>query len=395
MLVLLCACTAPKHPSNLEAIDEICQPLCVKRQGCDASDEFGSCMSSCRNFGTPRRIYWRADYIASIRACLARTACGPDFARTIRRSCFDETYAGLPPTPLAKTYCRARVDKDRICGMTTFTDKCLEGNKVFTDAILAQKNDCLQDHTCKSYGGCLHAIVGPDEYMDDPDRSAEWRRRPVPKAPPTTIRFEGAVKVANELPVKAAIVCVRDHSDIPCMTTDAVGSFGIGLPANQELTVTVQADGLASTAFGVSTGTRDLTQWTLSLEKAETVAARYAAFGVKYPDESRGFVLVRDEVPGADGAGVDGITMSLLPSIGKGPFYFEANSSPNPNRTSTSTWSAAAFAELSPSVVEVVLGPGGVTCVPSKSGWAAEATNRVRAPVLKGYETHVQMRCNR
>jgi hypothetical protein len=395
MLALACACAGPKHPSNPGAIDEICQPLCAKRQGCDPADEFGSCMSTCRHYGSPRRIYWRADHIADIQACIGRTACGPDMARTLQRSCYRETHASMKPTILAETYCKKAVEKDRICGTTTLFDKCVEGNKVFTDPILTQKIDCLDDHPCKSYGGCLVAVVGPDEYAEDSDRNAEWRRQPVPKAPPTTSRFAGTIKIANEVAVERANVCVHDQPEIPCVTTDSAGHFSFDLPVNRELAVTVRGEGLASTVFGVSTTTRDLTDSSLSLEKAETVAARYAAFGVKYPDDDRGFVLVRDEVQGADGAGIDGLTMSMLPSTGKGPFYFEANSNPSPTRTSTSTWSVAAFAGVASGVVEIVLGPGSVTCVPSKIAWAAQAVNRVRVPVLKGYETHVRMRCNR
>jgi hypothetical protein len=352
-------------------------------------------MSSCRNFGSPRRIYWRHDYIAGVQACVERTVCGPDLARTLERSCFQETHASLQPTPLAQAYCKQAVEKDRICGTTTPMDKCLDGNKLFTDAILTQKNNCLENHPCKSYGGCLHAVVGPDEYADDPERHAEWRRQRVPKPPPTTIRFAGQIKIANEIAVERANVCIHDHPAIPCVTTDAGGRFGFDLPVNEELAVTVRGDGLVNTAFGLSTTTHDLTEATLSLEKNETVAARYAAFGVKYPDDDRGFVLVRDEVQGAGGAGVDGITMSMLPNTGKGPFYFEPNSNPSPGRTSTSTWSVAAFAGVAPGVVEIVLGPGAITCVPSKMAWAAQAANRVRVPVLQGYETHVRMRCNR
>src|SRR5262245_14226504 len=92
------ACERPKHPSNPAILDEICQPLCSKRHGCDASLEVEPCVTRCRD-GGPRRIYWREDHVTAIRACIDRVVCGPDLDQSIRRSCFVDTAASVQPTP--------------------------------------------------------------------------------------------------------------------------------------------------------------------------------------------------------------------------------------------------------------------------------------------------------
>jgi hypothetical protein len=394
-MVVVAACEAPKHPSNPGAIDEICQPLCAKRQGCDASDEFASCMNRCRDFGSPRRIYWREDYIAAIRSCVARTACGPHMVRTLDRTCFDDSYASLSPTPLARAFCERRVERDRVCAKTTTSiDKCVEGDKVYTDAILTQMSQCLDDHPCKSYGRCLVAIVGPNEFWDR-DRWNQWSERPVPRPLPSKIRLEGAVKLDETIPIVGANVCVHEHPEIDCATTGVDGSFALDLPANQELAVTIRAPGMASAVIGVQTATSNLLNWNVSLDKAEMIQARYRAFGANFPDEVTGFIRARGDAPGDKRSGMEGLTMTIVLGSGKGPFYFDADSSPSPSRTSTSTWGAAVFANVTPGIVEILFSPESVSCVPSASGWAGQASNRVRVPVLAGYETHVSLRCHR
>jgi hypothetical protein len=75
-------------------------------------------------------------------------------------------------------------------------------------------------------------------------------------------------------------------------------------------------------------------------------------------------VVATVEVPGSGDKGFEGLTMSITPSGGTGPFYFDADSTPNANRTETSTWSAAVFANVGQGVAEITLGPRAGTCVP-------------------------------
>jgi hypothetical protein len=389
------ACAPPEHPSNPDAIDQICQPLCAKRSGCDPSFEFGPCMNRCRS-SKPRRIYYRADYIEASRSCIARTACGPDLGPVIDRACFTDVYAALPRSSMVQGFCSNLRVKDASCGMGTEpVEKCIEGHNMFTAAILEQMNECLRDHPCRTYRGCLHAIVGPDVYADDPDRNTQWRGRPVPKPPPSTIRLNGTTKLAGTIPLPGAKVCIHEHPEIACATSNDDSAFAFDVPANKELALTVDAPGAAKIVVPITTNTKEMTR-NIVFDKLESIQEHYRAFGAKYPDEATGFVLVRTEVPGNQDVyqGLEGLEATMLPTSGSGPFYFDANGTPNPARKSTSSWSSVVFANTTSGVAEIGLGPAAITCVPI-TGWAAQVVNRVRLPVLAGYETHVRMRCNR
>jgi hypothetical protein len=217
----------------------------------------------------------------------------------------------------------------------------------------------------------------------------------VAKAPSSTIRVEGTVTAGLTIPIASASVCVPDHPEIACVTTAADGTFNLTLPVNQELALTLRASGMASAVVGIRSGLRESRKLVFSLDKIESTKARYEAIGAKYPDEGTGFIVARTEVQNDSDLGVDGAVLSIQPKSGTGPLYFDANSNPSPMRTSTSTWSVAAFANVTPGTVELALEPSNVTCVPSASGWAAQVTNRVRVPVLAGYETHVRLHCHK
>ena len=250
---------------------------------------------------------------------MARTACGPNLPRALDRACFSESFVSLSPTPLARAFCERRVERDRICAKTTISvEKCVDGYKLYTDAILAQMSQCLDDHPCKSYARCLLAIVGPDEYWDR-DRWNQWSERPVSKPPPVTVRLEGAVKLDEAIPIAGADVCIHEHPEIACSTSGVDGSFALDLPANQELALTIRAPGVVSAVIGIRTATRNLVKWAVSLDKAEMIQARYRAFGVNFPDEAAGFVRARGDAPGDARGGMEGLTMTMQPRSGRGP----------------------------------------------------------------------------
>jgi hypothetical protein len=86
--------------------------------------------------------------------------------------------------------------------------------------------------------------------------------------------------------------------------------------------------------------------------------------------------------------------MAIEPKSGQGPLYFAPSSKPDPQRTSTSTWSEALFASVAPGEVTLTFGPAGVTCVPLYGGWPSAIPNSVRIPVAAGFETRLGMRCH-
>jgi hypothetical protein len=386
-------CSPPLHPSNPAAIDRICDALCTRRHGCDERDDYGSCVNTCRNFGSPRRIYYRPDVIDATRTCIARTACGPDLYRRLWGACFRDVFAAIPPTPLAQTYCENRTQKDVICGVTTTTvAKCLEGNKLYSDPILQQLNDCLGEASCRTYGRCLLGVVGPDEYWDS-DRDRQWRERPLMTAPPTTVRFSGTVLVDGTIPSAGASICVDGRADIACVSTDAAGRYDVVLPASQELAITVNAAGSVPQLVPIRTGTADMGRWMLATQRVETLKARFASIDADDPGPQTTSVAVYARTAGGT-AGFERIEFTLAPATGTGPFYFESDGAPSRSRRSTSVRGSALFANVAPGTVQLNVAPAGVTCVPGSAGWAAPQVNQVRAPVRPGHETRVTLSCH-
>jgi hypothetical protein len=387
------ACTAPQHPSNPAAIDELCLPACALRHGCDPAEDYASCVNYCRNFGSPRRIYERPDIIASERACLGRTACGPDLSSRISTACYRDVLAAAQPTALARSYCEHRSRKDFVCGVRDITvAKCLDGYKMYTDAILQQLDDCLGDASCRTYGRCLLGVVGPDQYWDE-DRSRQWMERPVMTPPPTTVQFSGTVLLEGELPIAGGAVCVNDRPDIACSTTDAAGRFALTLPASQELAITVKAPGSVPELVPIRTGTHDQHRWSFGTQRLETQAQRFAAIDAPDPGPTTTSVTVYAH-PQEGKGGFERIQLALTPASGTGPFYSESDGAPSRTRRFTSRRGSALFANVSPGVVELEVTPPGVTCVPGSAGWAAPRINQVRVPVRAGYETRVTLACH-
>ncbi|HEX4341228.1 MAG TPA: hypothetical protein VH062_35205 [Polyangiaceae bacterium] len=270
--------------------------------------------------------------------------------------------------------------------------KCLEGNKLYTDAILQQLDDCLGDASCRTYGRCLLGVVGPDEYWDR-DRDREWRERPPVSAPPTTIRLSGTVLVAGAIPSVGASLCVADRPDIACAATNAAGQFALVLPASKELAIMVNAPGSVPQLVPILSGTRDMRNWTFATQRVETLKERFAAIDAPDPDPGTTSVAVYAHTPDGKG-GFERLALTLAPATGTGPFYLESNSAPSRSRRFTSTSGATLFANVAPGIVQVNIAPSGVSCVPGGAGWAAPQVNQVRAPVRAGYETRVTLRCH-
>jgi hypothetical protein len=386
-----------KHPSNPEIPSALCEPRCQRDHDCDPTFDVAGCVNDCKRMLSPRVVYEREDWVATVRACAQRQACVSDVDRFIL-SCVADAYRRLEPTAEALTYCQRRQVKDASCHMIGRMgfEHCIYGIKTYSDPILGQLNDCVHDEACRNYGRCILAVIGDDPYAADRDRVEQYRNEELPEAGPPTVTVHGHVQTFAGAPIAQAMVCLHG-SEAPqaCVTADAGGAYSLSVPAHGELALTAAASGFQTRLSPLTTVGRDVKDWIIGLPNESTMTTRYGATGGTYPDSATGFVMVTAEAPRGSQTGIVGVVMSIEPSSGRGPVYFADNSDPDPRLTATSTFSSALFANVQPGIVELTFGPDSITCVPDGTGWPSNRANSIRLPIVAGLETRVSMRCHK
>jgi len=337
-------------------------------------------------------VYEREDLVADLRACAQGQACVPDLDRVIR-SCQADVRRRLEPTAVARDFCRRAVPRSFKCGDYRWDEEhCLDGHKMYTDAILRQLTDCV-DRPCNNYARCMVAVVGDDPYWEDPDRIAEFLQRPVAEEPRPTVSLRGKVITETKVGIGGASVCLQGPLRAPCVRTAELGDFSIDVPAHAELAVALTATGFGNRLMPFTTSGKDATGVYVLLRE-EVLRSRYSELGPAYPDPAHGLIDATARAPSGSPTGIDGVTMAIEPKSGQGPLYFAPNSKPDRSRTATSTWSEALFAGMTPGEVTLTFGPPSVTCTPLHEGWPSAAPNSIRIPVAAGFETRVAMRCH-
>jgi hypothetical protein len=171
--------------------------------------------------------------------------------------------------------------------------------------------------------------------------------------------------------------------------SDGSGAFTLPLPVRKEVAITVAAPEFGSRLLPLATGEVGYIDWKLNMSSDQTLRARYAALDAtpavpdpNSPPPSVGALFVAANGPPGSTTGLDGVTISIAPVSGVGPLYFEPNGKPDILRKATSTFSYALFSNLTPGVVEVMLGPEALVCSPSYGGWPSDKRNTLRVPIV-------------
>jgi hypothetical protein len=385
------ACGRPIHPNDETIPEQLCRPRCQREHDCNAEVDVPACVSRCEHFTSPRAIYDRTDYVAAMRACAQGQSCVADVDLAIG-ACQGDAFRRFEPSPADHEYCARRVEREIKCGdFRRDAAHCENGTKMYSDAILGQLTDCL-DQPCRMYGRCILAVVGEDPMWDDPDRWSQYAHTPLPDAGPASVTLSGIVTMESNGPLVDVNVCLLALKG-SCVKSTESGAFSLQAPAHAELALTFVAPGFGSTVVGFVTRGRD-TRSVVVLHSDAGAKARYAAIGATYPNETAGFLFATVRAPAGSEKGLSGITVQATPKPGQGPLYFAETSAPDPARTDTSTWSSAAFAGVEPGELTVTFGPASVTCVPAFGAWPSTLPNAVRVPVAAGFETRVFVQCH-
>jgi hypothetical protein len=211
-----------------------------------------------------------------------------------------------------------------------------------------------------------------------------------------TIAFGGTVvQVPVNVFLSSVQICVDQHPEIACATSDSQGAFSLSVPANAEVAVTLAKPGYAGIVVPLVTSTQDQEEWEIGLPTSSSTAGFYSGFtGATYPDTTRGFLSVYVTQGTSSQTGRANVVPSMSPSSGEGPIYAGTSlTMADPTLQATSSVGNARFANVSPGIVEVTLGPSTLTCTANFGGWSAPDANAVRVPIVAGFETHVGLAC--
>jgi hypothetical protein len=388
-LIALLDCEGPLHPNDPGIPDALCRSRCEREHACDGSIDVGGCVGNCEHGLSPRVVYDREDLVASKRNCALGQPCVANVDRAIS-SCENDVWRRLEPSAVDRAYCVRRVARAFKCGDYRWDEEhCLDSTKGYTDVIVGQLGDCL-DQPCTKYRGCELAVVGYDQVWADRDRIAAFYGNPIPKAGPPTVTLHGRVVAEGGGPIADAEVCVLDRRS--CTRSDASGGFALAVAAHAELALAIVAPAFVRRLVAVATTGHDVDTLGVDLLPDAVVRARYVAMGAAYPDEARGFIYATARPLSGDATGLAGVAITIAPSSGVGPSFLSAAGDVDPTLHETSTDSSALFAAVAPGEVTLTMGTTGAACVPNYGGWPS-GVGSVRVPVAAGYETRVSMRC--
>lgn len=221
----------------------------------------------------------------------------------------------------------------------------------------------------------------------------------VDAGPREVIKLFGSVYEAKRVGpeprfIAGAKVCILDHPEIGCATTDAQGEYTMTFPAFASSTLFIMhftaAGHLGSLLPASYTSTPEFvsTSWRGGVplwadDEAREMAAKA---GFTYPAPNTGFIELR-LLGGLGSDIIDGVTATLTPSSGTGPIYASASGDPDPSLTQTVASNFIRFGNVAPGPVTITVNPGARTCsLPDKTSgaWPSNVPNTLPLVVAAG-----------
>lgn len=185
--------------------------------------------------------------------------------------------------------------------------------------------------------------------------------------------------------VSAATICVIEPVGGPCVTSAADGTFtATGIPENTEMLVEVTKDNFMPALATVTSGTVDVA-FSYLIARRTTVAGLGLLISESIM-ETKGHIFVQT-------GGADGVTVTLTPTSGAGPFYATAAGVPSRTLTETTTSGTAIFANVDPGEYVVTFSHATLTCAPTGFAWAGTAAETTRVPVQADHITSTIVTC--
>jgi hypothetical protein len=188
-------------------------------------------------------------------------------------------------------------------------------------------------------------------------------------------------------PVTGMQVCVYGDSSVPCATTDQFGAYTItGMEADKE--ILLEFTKLNYFPALVTVKTRP-TPINIGEFPAPTTgeASLFASIAGVTLDSAKGQMLATAVQPGSGGGfvGQDGVTITVTPDSGAGPFFTDDQNLPDLTLTTTGPNGLGLWANVNPGDVQVAFTHPTKTCTPLAMAWPGTAANAVRMTVVAGY----------
>lgn len=181
-------------------------------------------------------------------------------------------------------------------------------------------------------------------------------------------------------------LCEADTTN--CATTDAAGMASITLPADQEVSYTLEKDGYAPYLVADVTDNELFQTGPWAMYSDALLVELLAELGI---DSPVGGQIILRAVSGTVIEGIAGVTFDLVGETAT-PFYNEQNWTPSFDLTETTTIGQGGFAEQATGEYQVEYGGTAANCS-VQIGWPGDAQDRVEVPVRAGYITFGTMLC--
>lgn len=184
-------------------------------------------------------------------------------------------------------------------------------------------------------------------------------------------------------------LCQTDTTN--CAMTDADGAASIVVPANQEISYTLEKEGyMPYLAADVTDDTLFEPSGPWAMYDEELTNDFYDALGIGSPT---GGIIGLRAVAGSLVNGIAGVTFELVGETAM-PFYnAEGSWAPSFDLTATTSIGQGGFAEQPTDEYQVEYGGTAANCTPQMA-WPGDGPDQIKVPVKAGYLTFSTMDCD-
>ena len=190
-------------------------------------------------------------------------------------------------------------------------------------------------------------------------------------------------------PLVGVTVCIYPGMT-SCQTTDATGRVIItGVPKSSEVMFSFTRTGYLSELVEYTTGTSDVASGYTMVSNTKLQNAQQAV-GMTI-DLQKGLIHA-EAGRGASVGPTTGVTMTISPTSGNGPYYTDANDMPTTTATATGTNGDSVFINVPAGDYQVTYADPSGACMGNVNSWAS-GNNVVRVRVAAGYLTNVGAMC--
>lgn len=214
---------------------------------------------------------------------------------------------------------------------------------------------------------------------------------------PSTIAANGKVTaMKGKAPLAGVEVCVYQHAEVPCATTNAAGTYFLpGIPAAVDGSLRFRKTGYLGilAPFRARTASLDDFEEMMSADDAMALAT---AAGASDPGSATTGTIAMNVFTGPVNTSekrVAGATIELQPAVGKGPLYLAADGTVDPAAKATTAAGMAIFVDVPAGTHVVRITHPTLKCTDHIFIWNGDAETSGRTPVDASLMSTPTMNC--